>query len=220
MVKRGRGRPPAKTTKKSNINGESAPEFFKVFLPRLASHQLLIPPDFIRYFKRTIKERVVLKDAGGKKWYIDVEQTPKGFYFKKGWQSFVEYHRLTLGEFLVFKYDKCYSFVVKIYGTNACKKEITTPDLVTHVKIEPETERVVEDPLLMSNDKAECSGEKCDELKEAGNDLPRGFRVKLTQHGVTGDAYQDAAVTVEAGSSSEAPDDIGDLSQALAKMGE
>ncbi|KAL3629945.1 hypothetical protein CASFOL_026257 [Castilleja foliolosa] len=178
MVKRGVGRPP---TKKGNTNGvtvcgdECAPEFFKVFLPRLASHQLLIPPDFIKHFKRTIKERVVLKDTGGKKWHVDVEETPEGFYLKKGWPSFVEYHRLKHGEFLVFKYDKCQTFIVKIYGTNACKKEITTVAPVSHVKIEPEAECVLEDPLLMSNDKSGCSGEKCDELKEAAeNDLPRG----------------------------------------------
>ncbi|KAI3445200.1 hypothetical protein Pfo_001865 [Paulownia fortunei] len=138
MAKRGRGRP------KNTVSGDSA-EFFKVFLPHLSSQQLRIPPDFIKDFKRTIKERVILKDISGKMWYVDVEETPKGVFLKNGWQSFVSYHCLKVGDFLVFRYDRSYSFVVKIFGTNGCKKEtFAATNIATHVKIEEKTEEEIE----------------------------------------------------------------------------
>ncbi|KAL2234361.1 UNVERIFIED_CONTAM: hypothetical protein Sindi_1168300 [Sesamum indicum] len=129
---RRRGRPNSKETFSSN-----GAEFFKVFLPNVTSHHLMIPPDFVKKCHRIIKERVTLKDTNGKKWHVDVEKTPKGSVFlKNGWQSFVAHHCLTPGDFLLFHYDGHYSFIVKIFGTNGCKKE--PPPTTTHVKIEPE----------------------------------------------------------------------------------
>ncbi|KAL7157900.1 hypothetical protein ABFS83_02G107300 [Erythranthe nasuta] len=134
MAKRGR--------RKKIVSSEEA-EFFKVFLPDLHSQQLMIPPDFITHFSRTIRERVILKDTtGGKIWHVSVDQNRDGeFFLKNGWPSFVSHHRLTLGEFLVFKYDKCYSFLVKIYGINGCKRDVfaANHDITTaRVKVEEE----------------------------------------------------------------------------------
>ncbi|KAL0397367.1 UNVERIFIED_CONTAM: hypothetical protein Scaly_0185100 [Sesamum calycinum] len=128
---RRRGRP-------KNTFSTIGAEFFKVFLPHLTSHHLMIPPDFVKKCHRIIKERVTLKDTNGKKWHVDVEKTAKGSVFlKNGWPSFVAHHCLTPGDFLLFHYDGNYSFIVKIFGTNGCKKEPPPPP-TTHVKIEPE----------------------------------------------------------------------------------
>lgn len=106
----------------------------------------LIPPDFIKDFKKTMNEKVILKNVDGKKWYIDVKETEDGVFLKNGWQSFVDYHGLKVGEFLFFRYEGSYSFSVKILGTNGCKrdtfesKNIATPDSSeeeTDVETEP-----------------------------------------------------------------------------------
>lgn len=77
-------------------------------------------------------------------WYIDVKETPDGVYLKNGWQNFVSYHSLQIGDFLVFQYDRCYSFVVKVFGTNGCKKEALVENIATDVKIEEATEEEME----------------------------------------------------------------------------
>ncbi|KAK4414264.1 B3 domain-containing protein [Sesamum alatum] len=128
MKRRGKGRP------KETVSSIGA-EFFKVFLPHLSSHHLQIPPDFVKNSRRILKERVTLKDTEGKKWHVYVEKTANGSVFlKNGWPSFVSDHCLSAGDFLVFQYDRNYSFIVKIFGTNGCRKEATS----TPVKIEQE----------------------------------------------------------------------------------
>ncbi|KAL1561851.1 putative B3 domain-containing protein [Salvia divinorum] len=115
--------------------------FFKVYLPNLSSHQLLIPPDFTKGFRRALSEKVILKNNDGKTWSVEVRETPSGIFLKDGWQSFVEYHGLKVGEFLVFCYRGSYSFLVKIFGVNGCKKEILGPNnIATRVKSEEDTD--------------------------------------------------------------------------------
>ncbi|PIN17198.1 hypothetical protein CDL12_10143 [Handroanthus impetiginosus] len=180
MMKRGRGRP-RKLSHSSSPPCESA-EFFKVFLPHLCSHQLLIPPDFIKDFGRTINEKVILKDIGGKQWQVDVHRTPNGVFLKNGWQSFVDYYCLKVGDFLVFRYDRSYTFIVKIFGRNGCKKgPFAAKNIATHVKAEEKADEDIEgkqtsskrarlhedDHLLSGNQRATRSREKMKDLKNA-----------------------------------------------------
>lgn len=69
---------------------------------------------------------------------MEVQETPDGIFFKDGWQMFAEYHGLKIGEFLVFCYRGSYSFLVKIFGINGCKKESLGPDNI--VKTEEGTD--------------------------------------------------------------------------------
>ncbi|KAL8547038.1 hypothetical protein ACS0TY_006675 [Phlomoides rotata] len=125
---------------KKRLSRDTA-EFFKVFLPRLPGyHQLMISPDFVKDFKRTIRERVLLKDLCGKEWHVYVNETPDGIFLKNGWEKLADYHSLTMGEFLVFRYDGAYSFIVKIFGTNGCKKKKKDLDNA-RVKIEDEMDQ-------------------------------------------------------------------------------
>lgn len=101
----------------------------------------MIPPDFSKNFRKILKEKVLLKNKDGKTWYVEVKETAHGVFFKDGWQNFVDYHGLKIGEFLVFVYDGSYSFVVQIFGINGCKKEIlASKNIVTNVKSEEEEE--------------------------------------------------------------------------------
>ncbi|KAH6794283.1 hypothetical protein C2S52_004760 [Perilla frutescens var. hirtella] len=136
MARRRSGHP-----KRKNAVKIVGAEFFKVFLPKFSSHQLLIPPDFFENFGRTIKEKVILKNIDGKTWYVDVKGTPNGVFLQNGWQEFVDYHGLKVGEFLVFRYEGSYTFMVKIFGTNGCKKETFESKIIAAcVKSEEETD--------------------------------------------------------------------------------
>lgn len=106
----------------------------------------MISPDFVKDFKRTISEKVVLKDVYGKEWHVYVKETPDGvFFLENGWKSYVDYHSLKMGEFLVFRYDGAYSFMVKIFSTNGCKKKKDLDS--TRVKIEDKNEdEMAEEP--------------------------------------------------------------------------
>ena len=53
-----------------------------------------------------------------------MEERGNGLFFCSGWQDFVKDNSLEIGDFLVFKYDGKSTFKVKIYGRNACEKEI------------------------------------------------------------------------------------------------
>ncbi|KAL3814722.1 hypothetical protein ACJIZ3_015990 [Penstemon smallii] len=135
--KRGRGRPKRKVAK------PFFPEFFKVFLPQsLASQKILIPPDFIKHFNRRIQEKITLKDVEGKVWHVGVERSLYEVFIKGGWHNFVCNHYLEVGDFMVFKYVGSYSFLVKLFGPNGCKKEAFASKNIaaTHVKIEQGTE--------------------------------------------------------------------------------
>ncbi|KAG8391064.1 hypothetical protein BUALT_Bualt01G0149000 [Buddleja alternifolia] len=162
MVKRGGGR-----SRKPACDGNA--EFFKVFIPHLNSQLLKIPPDFIKDFSRTIQEKVILKGIGGKIWHIDVEKTRDGVFLKNGWEKFVDDNGFKVGEFLLFSYDGCYSFVVKIFDTNGCKRKSIAADKIdTRVKIEENTENEIEakhkrarvdedDHSLSANERSEVS---------------------------------------------------------------
>ncbi|KAL3825443.1 hypothetical protein ACJIZ3_021472 [Penstemon smallii] len=119
------------------------PEFFKVFLPQtFASKKILIPPDFIKHFNRRIQEKIILKDVEGKVWQVGVERSLYEVFIKDGWHNFVCNHYLEVGDFIVFKYVRSYTFLVKLFGPNGCKKNAFVSKNIasTQVKIEQGTE--------------------------------------------------------------------------------
>lgn len=100
----------------------------------------MVPPDFVKGFKKTMKEKVLLKNIDGKEWSVDVKETSDGVFFQGEWQTFVDYHGLKVGDFLVFRYDGCYSFIVKIFGCNGCKKgDFESKNRATPLKTEEKT---------------------------------------------------------------------------------
>ena len=62
--------------------------------------------------------------------------TENNLYFGTGWEQFARDNSLKRGDFLVFKYHKTSLFEVKIFGPNGCMKEVTSPQILGHVKIE------------------------------------------------------------------------------------
>ncbi|CAI9281945.1 unnamed protein product [Lactuca saligna] len=137
MGKRGRDRSPNVTI----FNQD--PEFFEIFLPNRISHQLRIPPDFIKHLDQKIPEKIVLKDVSGRVWHVDVNREKTGVFLKNGWNRFVKEKSLQLGQFMVFRYKRrSSSFTVRLFGKNACMDEDqdSRKPLINSVKDEQESD--------------------------------------------------------------------------------
>ncbi|XP_010070479.2 putative B3 domain-containing protein At5g66980 [Eucalyptus grandis] len=100
-------------------------EFFKVYLPSFSSHQLLIPPDFVKNFKGVVPKKAVLKNTTGRSWPIGIAGVGNTLFIKSGWRDFVIDHPLDFADFLIFRYIRDSVFLVKVFGKNGCRKEIT-----------------------------------------------------------------------------------------------
>ncbi|KAF8015485.1 hypothetical protein BT93_H1106 [Corymbia citriodora subsp. variegata] len=114
------GRRPAKKS-----SSEEPLEFFKVYLPSFSSHQLLIPPDFIKNFKGVMPKKAVLKNTTGRSWPIGIAEVGDKLFIKRGWRDFVIDHSLDFADFLIFRYNGDSVFLVKVFGKNGCRKEMT-----------------------------------------------------------------------------------------------
>ncbi|XP_035539099.1 putative B3 domain-containing protein Os03g0621600 isoform X2 [Juglans regia] len=101
---------------------DDGPEFFKVFLPFTSSHQMSIPPAFIKHFNGTIPKKAILIDHTGNSWTVGLEQINRRLCFKYGWQQFASDHSLEFGDFIIFKYTKSCMFKVKIFNKTGCMK--------------------------------------------------------------------------------------------------
>ncbi|XP_042962424.1 putative B3 domain-containing protein At5g66980 isoform X2 [Carya illinoinensis] len=101
---------------------DDGPEFFKVFLPFTSSHQISIPPAFIKHFNGTIPKKAILIDHTGNSWPVGLEQINRRLCFKYGWQRFASDHSLEFGDFIIFKYTKSCTFKVKIFSKTGCVK--------------------------------------------------------------------------------------------------
>ncbi|XP_056167091.1 putative B3 domain-containing protein At5g66980 [Syzygium oleosum] len=130
-------RRPAKTS-----SSDESLEFFKVYLPSFSSHQLLIPPDFVKQRKGAVPKKAVLMDTTGRSWPIGIAEVGNKLFIKSGWWDFVINHPLDFADFLIFRYNRDsvflvkvfglifrYNrdsvFLVKVFGKNGCRKEAT-----------------------------------------------------------------------------------------------
>ncbi|KAI3503148.1 hypothetical protein L1887_31584 [Cichorium endivia] len=167
MGKRERDRPP----KVSIFNQD--PEFFEIFLPNRISHQLRIPPDFIKHFDQKIPETILLKDLSGKVWHVEVKLEKTGVFLKNGWNRFVNEKSLDLGQFMVFRYSKrSSSFTVRIFGKDACMDEDqdSGKPLTNGVKDEQES-HLESTPICKFNRNSRKAPKHRDLASEKGNEL-------------------------------------------------
>ncbi|XP_075670925.1 B3 domain-containing protein REM10-like [Castanea sativa] len=103
----------------------SGPSFFKVLIGDF-SEQLCIPPAFVKNFNVRLLSKCSLRSSTGKVYVVRVEERENNdLFFWGGWHDFVKDNSLDIGDFLVFKYDGNSMFKVKIYGRNACEKDVS-----------------------------------------------------------------------------------------------
>ncbi|KAK1268271.1 putative B3 domain-containing protein [Acorus gramineus] len=112
-------------TKCRSFSATANPLFFKVLLPGFR-RRLSIPPKFARKHLAHVnrnRNRAIIKSPLGKSWNVYVHVNEEGYFFKKGWRRFAQDHELCSKDLLVFEYEGCLRFSVKLFDSCACEKE-------------------------------------------------------------------------------------------------
>ncbi|KAJ4966218.1 hypothetical protein NE237_018067 [Protea cynaroides] len=98
------------------------PHFFKIIgNGSMESGQLMIPIEFTRELVDKMADVAVLKVPTGRKWQVEVKEIDESVRFQNGWQGFMEYHSISVGDFLLFRYDGNSTFSVFIFNQGACE---------------------------------------------------------------------------------------------------
>ncbi|KAI9181536.1 hypothetical protein LWI28_015908 [Acer negundo] len=96
--------------------------FFKVILnSTLEDKKLRIPEKFVRIFGDELSNEVTLTVPNGRVWQVGLTKEGRKIWFHDGWHEFVQYHSISTGYFLVFKYGKKSTFNVLIFDLTACE---------------------------------------------------------------------------------------------------
>ncbi|KAJ0965129.1 hypothetical protein J5N97_026267 [Dioscorea zingiberensis] len=93
------------------------PQFFKIFL---GGSELSIPPAFVKHIIDDIRGKATIF-SGGKFWHTKVQKSNKGLYFADGWQELIKAHGLSVGCFLVFRYEGNMVFTLKVFDLSGCR---------------------------------------------------------------------------------------------------
>ncbi|KAJ4716409.1 B3 domain-containing transcription factor VRN1 [Melia azedarach] len=101
-----------------------------------------IPPKFVRKFGHELSSAATLIIPNGRLWQVSLTKDGKNVWFNDGWHHFVEYHSISVGYFLVFKYKRNSSFHVFILDLTAC--EINYPYNVDDSQCDIEDENPVQ----------------------------------------------------------------------------
>ncbi|XP_043714421.1 B3 domain-containing protein At4g34400-like [Telopea speciosissima] len=143
---------------------EQRPHFFKIIVnSSFESGELVIPKEFTRQFAMEIADVAVLKVPSGRKWQVEVKKVDDSVRFQNGLRGFLEYYSISVGHFLVFRYNGNSTFLVLIFNPSACEIDYPTDndddreesnlhsERLILVKKEPEEEDFVEvEPLDIS----------------------------------------------------------------------
>ncbi|KAJ0009835.1 hypothetical protein Pint_34519 [Pistacia integerrima] len=101
---------------------EKSPHFFKVILPStLAEKKLGIPEKFVKKFGNELPDIATLEVSNGQVWLVRLTKDGRKIWFQDGWDDFIQYHSISVGYFLVFKYVKNSTFQVLIFDSTACE---------------------------------------------------------------------------------------------------
>ncbi|GLJ38041.1 hypothetical protein SUGI_0774480 [Cryptomeria japonica] len=87
------------------------------------AEKLRIPPSSDSQFMdenvNHMLSHMVLQSPSGQEWKVELKNTNNKLGFGRGWKEFVNYHRLQMGDFLVFKH------VAKSYLNPGCLKNMS-----------------------------------------------------------------------------------------------
>ncbi|KAJ0077168.1 hypothetical protein Patl1_35981 [Pistacia atlantica] len=112
----------------SNSFMEKSSHFFKVILPSsLEEKKLEIPQMFVKKFGNELSDITTLEVPNGRVWLIGLTKDGTKIWFRDGWHDFVQYHSISVGYFLVFKYLKNSTFQVLIFVSTAYSAVKSTP---------------------------------------------------------------------------------------------
>ncbi|KAL5788446.1 hypothetical protein ACOSP7_005395 [Xanthoceras sorbifolium] len=108
------------------ISSDSAVEtpthFLQVIRPAtLEEKKLMIPQKFVRDFGNELSPVATLTVPNGRVWHVGLAKDGGKIWFYDGWHEFVEYHSISAGYFLVFRYEKISIFNVLIFDITTCE---------------------------------------------------------------------------------------------------
>ncbi|CAL5191853.1 unnamed protein product [Lathyrus oleraceus] len=100
--------------------------FFKIIVTEsLDQGKLMIPIKFVNKYGECLPKAICLKTPNGADWKISLVKSDGKIWFEKGWKDFANYHSLSHGHLLVFKYERTSHFEVRVFDKSAV--EITYP---------------------------------------------------------------------------------------------
>ncbi|KAK0583296.1 hypothetical protein LWI29_035531 [Acer saccharum] len=160
---------------KSNSLADTCSHFFKIILPDTLQHKELgIPEKFVKKYGDGLRSAATLTVPNGRAWQVGLRKDGETICFSDGWHDFVEYHSISAGYFLLFKYIKNSNFHVLIFEKTACEinypyngQEPENGDFDTHSKT-CEMENLVEENngprqgKLNSNELLHCKRRRLD----------------------------------------------------------
>ncbi|KAK3195658.1 hypothetical protein Dsin_026968 [Dipteronia sinensis] len=101
---------------------ESLSHFFKIIRHSTLQHKkLVIPKVFVKKFGNELSTVSTLTVPNGGVWKVELTKGGKNIWFHGGWPAFVEYHSISNGYFLLFRYLKNSTFHVLIFDMSACE---------------------------------------------------------------------------------------------------
>ncbi|XP_058751129.1 B3 domain-containing transcription factor VRN1-like [Vicia villosa] len=102
--------------------------FFKIIVTQsLHQEKLMIPRKFVKKYGEYLPKAICLKTPNGADWKISIVKNDGNKWFEKGWKEFADYHSLSHGHLLVFKYETTSHFEVRIFDKSAL--EIKYPEV-------------------------------------------------------------------------------------------
>ncbi|KAK3195657.1 hypothetical protein Dsin_026967 [Dipteronia sinensis] len=87
----------------------------------LQDKKLGIPRVFVKKFGNELSTVATLTAPNGRIWNVELTKDGRNIWFNVGWVEFVEYHSISIGYFLLFRYQKKSTFHVLIFDMSACE---------------------------------------------------------------------------------------------------
>ncbi|KAM3682828.1 hypothetical protein ACJW31_12G100700 [Castanea mollissima] len=98
--------------------------FFKIILPStMRDLKLSIPPKFVKDFGDEISTLATLSVSCGGTWKVGLLKAEKNIWFCDGLEDFFEYHSISAGHLLVFRYEGHSNFHVIIFDKTATETQ-------------------------------------------------------------------------------------------------
>ncbi|KAK4794991.1 hypothetical protein SAY86_012985 [Trapa natans] len=93
------------------------PYFYKlVLLSTIKEKRLRIPENFLRKFRDELSPVATLHVSDGHIWRVGVRKADNKFWFYDGWEEFSDHYSISMGYFLIFRYEGNSIFNVYIYN--------------------------------------------------------------------------------------------------------
>ncbi|EOX98133.1 Sulfotransferase, putative isoform 1 [Theobroma cacao] len=94
--------------------------FYKLIVSSiLQDKKLRIPHKFVKKYGDELSSIVTLATPSGRFWLVELKKDKRRMWFDSGWNVFVEYYSISVGYFLVFRYEGNSHFNVHVYNLAA-----------------------------------------------------------------------------------------------------